>query len=85
MTLKRLEVSESNQILIDSVLKKRTKDFITRLSLKNKYDKDNLQYKSILFIIPFFWKLIIVKGSKLDIDRIGDTVEVRYEIPLIRH
>jgi hypothetical protein len=37
------------------------------------------------FISSHFWKLIIVKGSKLDIDRIGDTVEVRYEIPLIRH
>jgi hypothetical protein len=53
MTLK-IEVSESNQILIDSVLKKRrTKDFITRLSLKNKYDKDNLQYKIFFYIIPF--------------------------------
>jgi hypothetical protein len=36
------------------------------------------------FISSIFWKLIIVKGSKLDIDRIG-AVEVRYEIPLIRH
>jgi hypothetical protein len=41
--------------------------------------------KNILLYHPIFWKLIIVKGSKLDIDRIGDTVEVRYEIPLIRH
>jgi hypothetical protein len=49
-----IEVSESNQILIDSVLKKRTKDFITRLSLKNKYDKDNLQYKIFFYIIPIF-------------------------------
>jgi hypothetical protein len=56
MTLKRLEVSESNQILIDSVLKKRTKDFITRLSLKNKYDKDNLQYK-IFFLYPIFLEI----------------------------
>jgi hypothetical protein len=40
--------------------------------------------KVFFYIIPFL-KLIIVKGSKLDIDRIGDTVEARYEIPLIRH
>jgi hypothetical protein len=30
---------------------------------------------NILLYHPIFWKLIIVKGSKLDIDRIGDTVE----------
>jgi hypothetical protein len=33
--IEEVEISESNQILIDKVLKKkRTKDFITRLSLK---------------------------------------------------
>jgi hypothetical protein len=42
-------------------------------------------YSIKVSFISHFWKLIIVKGSKLDIDRIGDTVEVRHEIPLIRH
>jgi hypothetical protein len=52
--IEEVEVSESNQILIDSVLKKkkRTKDFITRLSLKINYD--NLQYKKFLLYHLFF-------------------------------
>jgi hypothetical protein len=49
--IEEVEVSESNQIL-DSVLKKRTKDFITRLSLK-KIWYDNLQYKIFFYIILF--------------------------------
>jgi hypothetical protein len=63
--------------------KKRTKDLL--LFKLKKINMIKIIYSiKIFFYIILFLKLIIVKGSKLDIDRIGDTVEVRYEIPL-RH